>query len=73
MEGRSGPGRIADIVQKQSHADALVTARLALAGGAQYTACMSQRDPIRVFVTHCFEESEDYVRAFEYLESARNF
>jgi len=34
---------------------------------------MSQRDPIRVFVTHGFEESEDYARAFEYLESARNF
>ena len=34
---------------------------------------MSQRDPIRVFVTHRFEESDDYVRAFEYLESARNF
>jgi hypothetical protein len=34
---------------------------------------MSQRDPIRVFVTHSFEESDDYVRAFEYLESARNF
>jgi hypothetical protein len=34
---------------------------------------MSQRDPIRVFVTHCFEESDDYVRVFEYLESARNF
>jgi len=24
-------------------------------------------------VTHCFEESDDYVRVFEYLESARNF
>jgi len=34
---------------------------------------MSQRDPIRVFVTHFFEESDDYARAFEYLESARNF
>ena len=34
---------------------------------------MSQRDPIRVFVTHCFEESDDYLRAFEYLESASNF
>jgi hypothetical protein len=34
---------------------------------------MSQRDPIRVFVTHGFEESDDYVRVFEYLESARNF
>ena len=34
---------------------------------------MSHRDPIRVFVTHSFEESDDYVRVFEYLESARNF
>jgi len=34
---------------------------------------MAQRDPIRVFVTHAFEESDDYVRVFEYLESARNF
>jgi len=34
---------------------------------------MSQRDPIRVFVTHVWEESDDYVRVFEYLESARNF
>jgi hypothetical protein len=34
---------------------------------------MSQRDPIRVFVTHSFEEGDDYMRVFEYLESARNF
>ena len=34
---------------------------------------MSQRDPICVFVTHAFEETDDYVRVFEYLESARNF
>jgi len=34
---------------------------------------MSQRDPIRVFITHSFEESDDYIRVFEYLESARNF
>jgi hypothetical protein len=34
---------------------------------------MSSRDPIRVFVTHCFEEGDDYMRVFEYLESARNF
>jgi hypothetical protein len=34
---------------------------------------MSAREPIRVFVTHCFEESDDYLRVFEYLESARNF
>jgi hypothetical protein len=34
---------------------------------------MSQRDPIRVFVTHCYQQSDDYLRVFEYLESARNF
>jgi len=34
---------------------------------------MSQRDPIRVFVTHVWETSDDYLRVFEYLESARNF
>src|SRR5579872_5918410 len=34
---------------------------------------MPQREPIRVFVTHSFEDSDDYLRVFEYLESARNF
>lgn len=34
---------------------------------------MSQQNPIRLFVTHLWEESDDYLRVFEYLESARNF
>ena len=34
---------------------------------------MSQNDPIRVFTTHAWELSDDYLRVFEYLESARNF
>ena len=34
---------------------------------------MSQRNPIRVFVTHTWQENDDYIRVFEYLESARNF
>jgi hypothetical protein len=34
---------------------------------------MSQRNPIRVFITHVWQESDDYMRVFEYLESARNF
>ncbi|MBK7250313.1 MAG: hypothetical protein IPI06_05375 [Gammaproteobacteria bacterium] len=34
---------------------------------------MSQQNPIRIFVTHLWEESDDYLRVFEYLESARNF
>jgi hypothetical protein len=34
---------------------------------------MSQANPIRVFVTHLWDENDDYLRVFEYLESARNF
>ncbi len=34
---------------------------------------MSEDDPIRVFVTHTFEESDDYLRIFEFLESADLF
>lgn len=34
---------------------------------------MSEKDPIRVFVTHLFEESFDYLRVFEFLESVERF
>ena len=34
---------------------------------------MSQADPIRVFVSHAWETDDDYLRVFEFLESARNF
>ena len=34
---------------------------------------MSQQDPIRVFVTHNWHDSDDYSRVFELLESAKNF
>lgn len=34
---------------------------------------MSQANPVRLFVTHAWEHSDDYLRVFEYLESARNF
>jgi hypothetical protein len=34
---------------------------------------MSEKSPIRVFVTHSFTENADYRRVFEYLESAPNF
>ena len=37
------------------------------------TRAMSQANPIRLFVTHIWENSDDYLRVFEYLESARNF
>jgi len=36
-------------------------------------ADMSQADPIRVFVSHVWQTDDDYLRVFEYLESARNF
>ena len=34
---------------------------------------MSQANPIRLFVTHMWEDNDDYFRVFEYLESAKNF
>jgi hypothetical protein len=34
---------------------------------------MASGDPIRVFVTHAWHESDDYTRVIEFLESARNF
>jgi len=34
---------------------------------------VSQSNPVRIFVTHAWENSDDYLRVFEYLESQRNF
>jgi hypothetical protein len=34
---------------------------------------MSQANPLRLFVTHAWQASDDYLRVFEYLESARSF
>lgn len=34
---------------------------------------MSENNPIRVFVTHTFEETLDYLRVFEFLEAMDHF
>ena len=34
---------------------------------------MSEKNPIRVFVTHTFDESPDYLRVFEFLEAMDHF
>lgn len=34
---------------------------------------MSEDNPIRVFVTHAFSESDDYLRLFEFLECVDKF
>ncbi len=34
---------------------------------------ISQTNPVRLFVSHAFEETDDYLRVFEYLESSHNF
>ena len=34
---------------------------------------ISQQNPVKVFVSHTFEPSDDYHRVFEYLESSHNF
>ena len=48
-----------------------MASRSALMG---YTSCMSTRvNPIRLFVTHAWEENDDYSRIFEYLEAPGTF
>ena len=34
---------------------------------------VTQRNPIRLFVSHVWHPDDDYHRVFEYLESASNF
>lgn len=34
---------------------------------------MSESNPIRVFATHNFQETDDYLRVFEFLESVERF
>jgi hypothetical protein len=34
---------------------------------------MSEKDPIRLFVAHLFQDDQDYLRVFEYLESRDKF
>lgn len=34
---------------------------------------MSEKDPIRLFVTHAWADNEDFLRVFEFLESSPNF
>lgn len=34
---------------------------------------MSEQNPFRIFVTHGWEEAEDYLRVFEFLEGTPNF
>ena len=34
---------------------------------------VSQANPVRIFITHAWENSDDYLRVFEYLESSRTF
>lgn len=34
---------------------------------------MSEKNPITVFATHTFDESDDYLRVFEFLESVDRF
>jgi hypothetical protein len=34
---------------------------------------VSESNPVRIFVTHAFQESDDYLRVFEFLESVDRF
>ena len=43
------------------------------ATGADGVNGISQQNPVRLFVSHVFAPSDDYLRVFEYLESSHNF
>ena len=43
------------------------------ATGADGVNGISQQNPVRLFVSHVFTPSDDYLRVFEYLESSHNF
>jgi hypothetical protein len=49
----------------------LTSARHSANAGGE--CAMSQENPIRLFVSHLFQTDDDYLRLFEYLESASNF
>jgi len=36
-------------------------------------SCVSEKNPIRLFVSHLFAEDADYLRVFEFLESVDRF
>ena len=44
-----------------------------MARAARGEQIVSEENPIRVFVTHAFSESDDYLRLFEFLECVERF
>lgn len=42
-------------------------------GELHYRGMSTRHNPIRLFVTHCWEENDDYTRIFEYLEAPGTF
>jgi hypothetical protein len=48
-------------------------AKLAGIPGESKESSVSENNPIRVFATHNFDESDDYLRIFEFLESVERF
>ncbi len=87
VKGGPGARRVADVVDDQAQRLPLLMPFTVLKvgdctlTGADFaagcllceTATMSQANPFRVFVTHAWDNSDDYLRVFEYLESANNF
>src|SRR5262249_26520333 len=70
------PGVAGRVTKVRWPAALAAAAAAAECGGARACArlgLVSQANPIRLFITHAWEMSDDYLRVFEYLESARNF
>ena len=75
MESRAYAGGIADIVNQQAHRPHCIGGQGFAHDHRRVTigTVAAATNPIRLFVTHTWEESEDYGRVFEYLESPGTF
>ena len=75
VERRAGAGGIADVIEQQSHFRHCIGAQCFAHDHRRATlGAMSTRvNPIRLFVTHYWEENDDYTRVFEYLEAPGTF
>lgn len=88
MHARTAANGISNVVQKESHDWCLLRYRIGHCLGtiahrleldklswllSDWELMVSEKNPIRVFVTHAFMETDDYLRIFEFLESVDRF
>jgi len=69
VHARATADGVSNVIQEESHG----RYRYDTETVSHWEPVVSENNPIRVFVTHVFEESDDYLRVFEFLESVDRF